>query len=220
MVGSKKEYIFNVKFGSRTSTADAEGEVIESTDVTPSQEQAKEAVKNFIGKIQQRPPKYSAIKIDGKRAYDLARKGKEFELPLREVEIYEFEMIKFTEDYAQYRCLCSKGTYIRSLAEDIASSIGSLGYVTYLKRARVGCFYEEGSVDTASMDIKNILPTQIVLPGFVKRIDISQLEARKILNGIKININSDEPLVAIYCEDKFFGLMKTDGEKGTNIILS
>ena len=140
LVEAKKTYEVEVKWGERTTTLDAEGEIEASSDVRPSLAQIEAALPTFIGEISQIPPAFSAIKIDGKRAYDLARAGEEIEMKPRTVRIDSLEVLATTKDTATLRVMCGKGTYIRSLARDLAHALGTEGYVANLRRTAVGPF--------------------------------------------------------------------------------
>lgn len=137
--GMDKEYIAAIQFGEETDTLDPEGDVVAIAD-PPLLNTIKIALPHFIGKIKQIPPQYSAIHINGKRAYEIARSGKEITMPSREVEIISFDIISFAESLLIARIQCSKGTYIRSLARDLAIECGSRAHLTALKRTKVGPF--------------------------------------------------------------------------------
>lgn len=147
MMDARKTYVFTVVWGESRSTDDAEGEVAATSDVRPTQTQIKAILPQFTGRISQIPPIYSAIKVGGKRAYDLARAGEDVQMKPREVEVFSLD-ISGSESLAEttFRVSCSKGTYVRSLARDIACALGTLGYVSYLKRARVGKFDDHGAI--------------------------------------------------------------------------
>lgn len=140
-VGLEKEYMVTIKLGVETETYDAQGEVVGRYGGKPvSPTLVEEAVRSFLGKIRQRPPAYSAVKIGGRPAYKLARKGIEVELKPREVEIREAEILSYSWPELRLRVGCSKGTYIRSLAHDIGEKLGIGAHVTSLVRTRVGEF--------------------------------------------------------------------------------
>ena len=146
MMDAAKSYIFEITWGETRSTQDAEGEVMETTDVRPGEADIRAALPQFKGEIEQVPPKFSAIKIDGKRAYDLARAGEAVEIKPRAVRVDKFSLTSATEDTATFEVDCGKGTYIRSLARDLAASLGTCGYVSILRRTRVGPFGLEESI--------------------------------------------------------------------------
>ena len=146
MMEAAKSYSFEITWGETRSTQDAEGEVIVSSDVRPTAEQITAALPEFRGDIEQVPPKFSAIKIEGKRAYDLARAGEDVEIKSRRVRVDRFELTDSTEKTATFDVDCGKGTYIRSLARDLAAALGACGYVSVLRRTRVGPFTLEQSI--------------------------------------------------------------------------
>ena len=140
LVDAKKGYKFTMTFGENTDTWDTEGEVTETSDVRPSESDILDALPQFIGDIEQIPPRYSAIKVDGKRSYDLARSGEVVELKSRQVTVDSFDLLEFDGQAATFDVGCGKGTYIRSLARDLAAALGTCGHVTMLRRTRVGPF--------------------------------------------------------------------------------
>ena len=146
MMEAAKSYSFEITWGETRSTQDAEGEVTDRSDVRPTVVQITAALPEFTGDIEQVPPKFSAIKIDGKRAYDLARAGETVEIKSRPVRVDRFELIATTENTATFDVDCGKGTYIRSLARDLAAALGACGYVSVLRRTRVGPFTLEQSI--------------------------------------------------------------------------
>ncbi len=142
-----KVYRFTLAWGAATTTDDKEGEIIASSEVRPSATEVHEALPEFRGTFMQVPPKFSAIKIGGERAYDLARAGEEVEIAPREVTIDSFELLSHEDDFTTFEVTCAKGTYVRSLARDLAERLGSRGHVASLHRARVGPFSDTQAVD-------------------------------------------------------------------------
>lgn len=132
-----KVYEATIRLGQTSTTGDPEGEVTDVSDHQPSLDEVKDTVAKFVGEITQRPPIYSAIKVDGQRAYDLARQGKEVEIPERNVTIYSLEIIDYTYPELKIRTHVSSGTYIRTLAEDIGKALGTGAYCTQLRRTKV-----------------------------------------------------------------------------------
>lgn len=132
-----KTYEANIELGKISSTGDVEGELKDSSDTKPSLDDIKKTINKFIGEIEQKPPKFSAIKIAGKRAYDLARKGEEFDLPSRKVKINSIEIIDYDYPFLKIRTDVSSGTYIRSLAEDIGKDLGIGAYCKDLRRISI-----------------------------------------------------------------------------------
>ncbi len=140
MLDATKDYAFTVMFGAQTDTLDLEGAMIATSPVRPTAAQVTEILPRFTGLIDQVPPAYSALKIDGKRAYDLARAGEEVALATRQVTIHQLRLIEAVGDSATFAASVSKGTYIRSFARDIALALGTVGHVTRLRRTRAGPF--------------------------------------------------------------------------------
>lgn len=142
VMDGRKIYEFTVTWGSQTSTDDLEGEVIESSDTRPTKEDIEALLPDYTGEIEQIPPQFSAIKIDGERAYALARDGQTVEIKPRPVDIYRLTLDSMTEDSATFTCECGKGTYVRSLARDMGRDLGCFGHITHLRRVLVGAFEE------------------------------------------------------------------------------
>ena len=175
----RKSYRFAVKWGEATSTEDREGDVIETSPVRPSKEDIIHNLTQFVGDIEQVPPRYSAIKVDGKRAYDLARGGdEEFELKSRKVRIDRFELLEVrSDDEAVFEVDCGKGTYVRSLGRDLAKSLGTCAHVTELRRTRVGPFTLEHAISLETLEEIGHSPAAegLLLPVETALDDISAL---------------------------------------------
>lgn len=147
-----KSYRFTVQFGSATDTDDKEGEVIATSDIIPSREQILVALPAFTGEIEQVPPDYSAIRVDGKRAYDLAREGKAFTLKSRKVTVRKLTLVEMpTPSSIVMEMDCSKGTYVRAIARDLALKLGTYAHVTTLRRTRVGHFLEKSAISLENL---------------------------------------------------------------------
>ena len=147
VMDAQKTYEFTAKWGEQTSTDDAEGEVIATSDTRPDADEITAILPQFTGQISQIPPAYSAIKIDGKRAYDLARQGTdEIVLAARDIMIHRLALTAHTNEDACFVTSCGKGTYIRSLARDIATALGTVAHVSHLRRTAVGQFTQENAI--------------------------------------------------------------------------
>ena len=140
MLDATKEYEFTISFGEETDTLDKEGVAVASSDARPTLEQVEAVLPRFTGKIEQVPPAYSALKVGGKASYKRARAGEEVELRPRQVTIHELRLLSAGDDDVTLYATVSKGTYIRSLARDIAHVLGTVGHVSYLRRTRSGPF--------------------------------------------------------------------------------
>ncbi len=193
-----KKYSFTIKWGESTDTDDIEGKVIEKSDVRPNTFQINKVLNLFIGKINQIPPIYSAIKIDGQRSYNLARKNFLVKHRPRKVEIYKLYLKKIINyDFAEFEVICGKGTYVRSLARDIAEKLKTKGHITKLRRHSVGNFDEK---DTIFIDffeeiihspsfLDKIKPIEEVLDD-IPALSLTEIEARKLRHGQKIKLNT------------------------------
>ena len=147
MMDAEKVYRFLIAWGSSTTTLDREGEVTATSDVRPTPEAVAAVLPRFVGEISQVPPNFSAIKVDGQRAYDLARDGVDFELPTRTVVVHEAAVSDVPDaDHIEIEIRCGKGTYVRSLVRDIAAAVGAEGHVAMLRRLRVGPFTAKESI--------------------------------------------------------------------------
>jgi len=166
MLRATKAYHFTIRFGEETDTLDLEGQVIATSDVRPARVQVEAVLPQFSGEIEQIPPVYSAVKIDGKAAYKRAREGEAIEPRPRAVTIHALSILGEKEDGVTLSATVSKGTYIRSLARDIAKALGTVGHVSYLKRTRAGPFSLDQaiSLDFLSEAAKARQLTRAVLP--------------------------------------------------------
>lgn len=152
IMDAAKSYEFEITWGANTTTQDAEGEVTLRSDKRPTEDEIRSALPQFTGQIEQVPPKFSAIKVDGKRAYDLARSGEDVALKSRSVTIKRFELMRSDSDKAYFSVDCGKGTYIRSLARDLAAILDCCGHVTILRRTRVGPFSLKQSITLEELE--------------------------------------------------------------------
>ena len=151
-VDGGKAYRFTVRFGTETDTDDSEGSVVETSDKRPTLPEIEELLPRFTGEISQVPPRYSAIKVNGNRAYDLAREGEVVELEPRTIEIDDLRLVDMPDsETAVFEAECGKGTYVRALARDMGRALGCLGHVTALRRTEVEPFVEEDAVSLAEL---------------------------------------------------------------------
>jgi len=170
-VDADKDYVFTITWGENTDSWDVEGVVTETSDHRPSRQDIELALPEFIGDIEQVPPKFSAIKVDGKRAYDLARGGEDFVLKSRSVSIQSLDIVDFQSEAVTLKMTCGKGTYVRSIARDLAFRLETCGHVTYLRRTRVGEFDETISFSLDALEklpyedrvLRGLLPVETAL---------------------------------------------------------
>ena len=220
LINHDKKYIVNLALGQRTETADLEGKIIEEKNIPDkslTQGEVEKVLKSFIGKQQQMPPIYSAIKVNGKKLYEYARKGQNVEIKPREIEIYDIKLMNIDaqKKQIQFEVFCGKGTYIRSLCEDIAEKLETVGYMENLKRIQVGDFkIEESSkiqeLDENKEDIKYLESKIISVEEIFKnkeKIKIDDKKMQLFLNGVKITQNQENDIYRIYDKnEKFIGI--------------
>ena len=185
IVASEKEYVCNIKFGSETITQDSTGEVVKVCDKRPDESGLLNVLPRFTGEISQIPPMYSAISIGGERLYKKARRGETVERQPRKINIYGIEILSFTPDEAVLRIICSKGTYIRTLCEDIGRGLGTLAHMSALERTRSGVFTVENAVKTEDICEDVIIPTDEIFADYEKII-LTEKEETKVRNGAEI----------------------------------
>ena len=201
MLDASKIYQFTLAFGTETSGLDAEGDIVATSDHRPTRSAVEAVLPRFTGQIEQIPPAYSAIKIDGKRAYDRARAGEDVEMKARSVTVYDLQVVSVSpslEDASAdgplnsvtFSAHVSKGTYIRSLARDIAYAVGTVGHVTMLRRTRAGPFDLESAISLDKLNAfgQGAAQEDIILPieaGLVDipALDLSPEQARAIQQG-------------------------------------
>jgi tRNA pseudouridine55 synthase len=152
----EKEYVVDAEFGYETDTQDNTGKIVGKEDSILSKEEIEKILPKFVGKINQIPPQYSAKKVNGKRAYDLAREGKEFKLEPKVITIHSIEVIKFEWPRVTFRVSCSTGTYMRTIVNDIAKELGTLATAVELRRTRIGEFKVEDAYSSSEIDKREI----------------------------------------------------------------
>lgn len=210
---SIKTYVFTVKWGERTDTDDSQGKVIETSDLRPTKEQVDAILPRFFGLILQEPPIYSALKINGERAYDLARAGKEVILEPREVWIEELLQLGMPDsDTSIFTCTCGKGTYVRALARDFGRLLGCQGHIVELRRTRVGGFHALNAISLDSFEkmcLENTLehvlatclhPTQTALDD-IPALAMSGVDANRLRRGQSILLRGRDAPVS--CEQAY-----------------
>ena len=191
-----KVYRFTIRWGESRTTDDAEGEIIQTSDVRPDEAAVREALKSFVGDIEQVPPAYSAIKVDGKRAYDLARNDIAVELKPRTIHIERFELTDMPDqDHATFEVVAGKGSYMRGLARDLALSLGTCGHISALRRLKVGPFDEKVAISldkleslghSAPLD-EHLLSVETALDD-IPALALTEEEARNLQHGRGVSI--------------------------------
>jgi tRNA pseudouridine55 synthase len=219
LTDERKRYLAEVLFGIKTDTGDVSGDILKRCDIFPAREIIENAIFEFKGKIRQIPPMYSAVKIDGRRLYEIAREGKTVARKAREIEIFEIELIEYRKDerIILLDISCSKGTYVRTLAEDIAERTGSVATLSKLKRTYSGGFNIEDciSLDELEEIIKRgekppLLCVDRLLLKY-NEIHLSAEDKTRFLNGARIVTEQSFPdgdILRAYCDGEFLGLVK------------
>lgn len=226
LTDKKKEYIAEFVLGKETDTQDISGQVLKEVEVTCNEAEVISAVQSFVGDYEQLPPMYSAIKVDGKRLYELARQGKEVERKKRPVTFYEIEILKVELPLVSIRVLCSKGTYIRTLCHDIGQKLGCGAAMTSLERTRSGMFTKENAFTLAEIEKMRdegrldgiIMPVDHVF-GHLPELIVSGEIEKRILNGNLIYKNECEKLglTDCYAEGSKIRIYK-ENNKSSNFI--
>ncbi|QZO77093.1 tRNA pseudouridine(55) synthase TruB [Helcococcus kunzii] len=218
-----KSYIAELKFGTSTTTYDSTGDVVDKSDNTLfSEKQINDALASFKGEIEQYPPKYSAIKVDGKKLYEYARQGQDVEIKPRKIKIYDIKLISIKDETCVIEIDCSKGTYIRSLIHDLGLKLNSFAHMTDFVRNRVGKFYLKDALDISKIDEYNLSEIESRIIDMedalynLNKIDIKDDVFIRLINGQKLNINSltfngkylenDDIIVSV--NNKFIGIGK------------
>lgn len=219
----RKTYEFEVTWGEERNTDDIEGEVIETSDSRPTQEQIEGQIAGFIGEVDQTPPKFSAIKIDGKRAYKLSRDGEDVKIPSRKVNIYSLELLETSENTAKFIMECGKGTYVRSVGRDMGRILGCFGYISSLERTKVGIFDKnsailldklEEKVLSSSLD-QLVLPVETVLDD-IPALALTDNEIQRIKYGQYIANTQNfenETIILSYAGETPLALLKAYGDE-------
>ena len=219
LINHDKIYQVELKLGKKTKTADSEGEIIEEKDVLPEmlqEDKIKETLKTFVGKQEQIPPIYSAIKVNGKKLYEYARKNQEVEIKPRNIEIYGIKLIELNkkEKIIKFEVSCSKGTYIRTLCENIAEKLNTVGYMYNLNRIKVGDFEISNTINIDEV-LKNRQPKERIERNVItieklfkskENIDLNDKKLALFLNGVQLTQKNEDGIYRIYNKNKFIGI--------------
>ena len=214
LTSEDKKYKVKMLLGVETDTYDVTGKIVFASVVNKDEIYIKERIKRFVGKQMQKPPMYSAIRIDGRRAYSIAREGKTVDLPEREIEIYSIQDIEvdLSKREVEFVVHCTKGTYIRSLVNDIGKKIGCGAIMTELRRIKTGNFDIKNSIklyDFLKLEYNSMLDKIISIEDYFmdsKKVNLNKDEYTKFLNGVKFDINTQDKIVKVYFNEKFRGL--------------
>lgn len=214
LTSENKTYRVKMLLGVETDTYDITGKIVFASVLSKDEIYIKERIKRFIGKQEQVPPIYSAVKVDGKRAYAYAREGKTVELKPREIEIHSIEdiQVNLSRREVSFVVSCTKGTYVRSLVHDIGKKIGCGAAMTELRRLETGKFSIEDSIplyDFLKFDYNKMLDSITPIEEYFmdsKKVNLSREEYNQFINGVKFDVETQDKIVRVYSESRFRGL--------------
>ena len=223
---AEKVYEATLRFGLTTDTEDITGKTITECEVHLTEEDLLAVLPKFRGDILQVPPMYSAIKVNGQKLYDLARKGREVERQPRPITIHELELLEFTGNEARLRVRCSKGTYIRTLCKDIGEALGCGGCMAALRRVEAGEYTLEGSIplrqlldiSEAGGDVEHLLRPVDTMFASHRKLSLNEKQARLVKNGNAFASDCADGTYRVYAPDgEFLALCKAEGGKVSTI---
>lgn len=209
LTAKKKEYIATIKLGIKTDTLDITGNIIEKKDYNFTKEELINVLNSFLGKSKQEVPLYSAVKINGRKLYEYARNNINIELPVRDIEIYNIELLEYKKDLITFKVEVSKGTYIRSLINDICTKLNTVGVMSYLLRTKQGDFLVDNSnkLDDILKDNYKVITYEEVFKNY-PTINLNEEEYYKVINGVKMNFNIKDDIIALKYSNKYIALYK------------
>lgn len=220
LINHDKIYEVTLTLGKKTETADNEGRILEEREVLKEvfeKEKVEKVLQTFLGKQEQMPPLYSAIKVKGKKLYEYARKGQTVEIQSRQIEIYEIKLLKIKKEQKQieFQVHCSKGTYIRSLCEDIATRLDTVGYMSALNRIQVGNFSIQQAITIEQLqkqgkDVKYITIEELFQDK--EEIELVEKRLQPFLNGVKLTMKRLDGAYRVYCNKRFIGIGIVENE--------
>ena len=217
-VEGRKEYIAEFALGAQTDTGDDSGEVVKTLPVPQlTQEQLLAVLAQFIGPQLQLPPMYSAIKINGKKLYQLARQGVEVERTARPIEVYKLELLHYTETSFTVRVACSKGTYIRVLGEDLATALGTCGTMSFLLRTQVGAYTIDKAftLQEIAANPEGCAAEPLTAVDALPKLRVNARQAARITNGVRTTLDgtADGRYVLLGPADEFLGIVRCEQER-------
>ena len=213
-----KAYIGTIQLGISTTTYDTEGEIVNSSQKKVLKEDIENIIKNFRGEIQQLPPIYSAIKVNGKKLYEYARTGKEVKIEPRKVIIHKLEIIDFDENLQQVQLYieCSKGTYIRSIANDIGEALNTYGHLIKLVRTKAGKFKVSNSIKLEDLENQNQIINNLIYPTEVldyPTYEITDAEKEKVSHGMALEIKTIQGIILLTYNKKLIAISMVENNK-------
>ena len=211
LIEHKKTYISTIELGEKRDTGDSEGNIIESDSNIKEFDISiiKQVLQSFLGKQKQIPPMYSAIKLNGKKLYEYARSGQKVKVDPREIEIYKMELIEYKNNRIEFKVECSKGTYIRTLCENIAEKLGTIGYMKELQRTSVDKFKIEDSINLEELSKDEAQKRIITIENIFKEKEKVYLNGKGVelfLNGVQLTRELEDGVYRVYNNNNFIGL--------------
>ncbi len=219
VVAQDKEYIFEVTWGVQTDTDDREGQPISFHNYRPSEQEILKILPQFVGEISQMPPLYSALKVQGKPAYERARAGQEVILKPREIKVYELEMLEVHAHMARFRVACGTGTYVRSLGRDMAIALGTVGHLTYLQRTKVGKFHINDAISLEildenrhTLDVLSLVKSIRTVLDDIPAVSVSSEVEKKLRQGQAVHLTLPaQGMYLVEAADKPVAMAEYDG---------
>lgn len=214
-LNKQKTYIATFEFGYETDTLDSQGEKVAKTNVLPTREEVLNILSDFVGKQLQMPPKYSAKNVNGKRAYDLARAGVDFELNPKEIEIFNIELLENVENVFVFEITCSSGTYIRSIGRDLGYKLNSLATMTKLIRTKSGKFVLENALSLEDVLSGNFEEKLINISQVFDYAEVSldDIKTTKLKNGMTINYLAEDGFIFVVNDQQLIGVGEIKNNK-------
>ena len=211
LIEHKKTYIATIELGEKRDTGDSEGNIIESDSNIKEFDISiiKQVLQSFLGKQKQIPPMYSAIKLNGKKLYEYARSGQKVKVEPREIKIYKMELIEYKNNRIEFKVECSKGTYIRTLCENIAEKLGTIGYMKELQRTSVDKFKIEDSINLEELSKDEAQKRIITIENIFKEKEKVYLNGKGVelfLNGVQLTRELEDGVYRVYNNNNFIGL--------------
>ena len=218
LVDQNKEYIFDISWGSNTDTYDITGNITKRSDLIPQEIDIELCLKSFIGKQKQVPPIFSALKVNGRRAYDYARKGEKITLSKRDIDISNFKLVNYSTSSARFKVHCSKGTYVRSLAYDLCKQLGCCGHVSFLHRTKIANFSVVNSLTVKEvkdfyLDNNKLLDNMLSIDKalfFLNSFTVNKYLYQKLQHGCKILIKNlpfvERSIIKLKFGDRLFAV--------------
>lgn len=208
-----KEYVAKIKLGIETDTLDITGNILKTSDVKPSKENVLKILNSFIGKSMQEVPKYSAIKINGKKLYEYARENIDIELPKHEIEVFDIELLNYVDDEITFKVHVSKGTYIRSLIRDICYKLNTVGTMASLERTKQGKFKIEDAYSLKNIENGNYRILRLNDIFDYSKYELNDKEYQKVKNGNSLKVNLLDGKVILYYQNEEIAIYEVKDRK-------